>query len=97
MTHVEKNYAKRTAKDYHIFRTIFFMSFLWSVVLPVTTLMYNLKVKGKENLPKKGNYMLASNHVSEMDPPFLACACNMPIAKKNFLIKQNQEIGLLRN
>lgn len=29
------------------------MSFLWSVVMPVTTLMYNLKVVGKENLPKK--------------------------------------------
>ena len=80
MANEEKNYAKRTAKDYHIFRTIFFMSFLWSVVMPVTTLMYNLKVVGKENLPKKGNFMLAGNHVSEMDPPFLACACNMPIA-----------------
>ncbi len=80
MANEEKNYAKRTAKDYHIFRTVFFMSFLWSVVMPVTTLMYNLKVVGKENLPKKGNFMLAGNHVSEMDPPFLACACNMPIA-----------------
>ncbi|MGN1125051.1 MAG: lysophospholipid acyltransferase family protein [Candidatus Gastranaerophilaceae bacterium] len=75
-----RNYAKRMASDYHIFRTIFFMVFLWTVVKPVTNCMYNLKVKGKHNIPKKGNYIYAPNHVSEMDPPFVASAVNHQIA-----------------
>ena len=29
------------------------------------------KVKGKQNVPKKGAYILASNHISNLDPPIL--------------------------
>ncbi len=32
------------------------------------------KIYGKENVPKKGAFILASNHVSYLDPPALACA-----------------------
>lgn len=56
------------------------MLFLWCVVNPVVHLQYRMKVKGKENLPKKGNYILAANHVSEMDPPFVASAVNKHVA-----------------
>lgn len=76
----ERTFARRYKEEYHIFRSIFYMFFLWVVVDVVCLLMYKIKVKGKHNIPKKGNYILASNHVSEMDPPFVACAANKHIA-----------------
>ena len=76
----ERNFSRRYASEYHIFRTIFYMLFLWTVVDFVCFFKYKLKVKGKENLPKDRNYILASNHVSEMDPPFIASATNKHIA-----------------
>ncbi len=75
-----RNYSRRYKSEYNIFRSIFYMLFVWIVVNPVTYFMYKLKVKGKNNLPKKGNYILAPNHVSEMDPPFVASAVNKHIA-----------------
>lgn len=76
----ERNFSRRYANEYHIFRTIFYMVFLWTVVDFVCFFMYKLKVKGKENLPKDRNFILASNHVSEMDPPLVAAATNKHIA-----------------
>lgn len=75
-----KNYSRRYAKDYHIFRTIFYMCFLWFVVFPIVKFMYNMKVEGKENIPKQTNVIFAPNHVSEMDPPFVSIAMNKTIA-----------------
>ncbi len=80
MEKTQRNYSRRYKSEYNIFRSIFFMCFLWFVVNPVLLLKYKLKVKGKENIPKKGNYIFASNHVSEMDPPFVASAVNKHIA-----------------
>ena len=76
----ERNFSRRYASEYHIFRTIFYMFFLWFVVDVVCFFMYKLKVKGRENLPKDRNFIFASNHVSEMDPPFIAAATNKHIA-----------------
>lgn len=88
-----RNYSRRYKSEYNIFRSIFFMIFLWVVVNPVTFLMYKLKVKGKNNIPRKGNYILAPNHVSEMDPPFVASAVNKHIAfmAKKELFKENDK------
>ena len=75
-----RNYSRRYKSEYNIFRSIFYMLFLWVVVNPITFLMYNLKIKGRNNIPKKGNYILAANHISEMDPPFVASAVNKHVA-----------------
>ena len=93
-----RNYSRRYKSEYNIFRSIFFMIFLWVVVNPVTFFMYKLKVKGKDNLPKKGNYILAPNHVSEMDPPFVASAVNKHIAfmaKKELFDKSDKRHDLI--
>ncbi len=43
-------------------------------------LLHSLKVFGKENLPKKGPFICAPNHVSLADPPVVGVACNtMPL------------------
>ena len=33
---------------------------------------YKIEVRGKENIPKKGSFILAANHLSNLDPPLLA-------------------------
>ena len=76
----EKNYNRRTEKDYNIFRTAFYMFFVLAVVLPVTKLMYNIKIKGRENLPKTSRVIYAGNHVSYIDPPIIALAAWKTIA-----------------
>ena len=44
-----------------------------------------LEVTGKENIPKKGGFILASNHVSLIDPVILGIACPR---KLNFMAKE---------
>jgi len=41
------------------------------VVRVLFKLLYGLKVYGLENVPKKGRFILVSNHVSELDPPII--------------------------
>ena len=47
MMKAEKNYNRRTEKDYNWFRTFYYMWFLGTVVYPVTKLMYNIKIEGR--------------------------------------------------
>ncbi|MBX3311916.1 MAG: 1-acyl-sn-glycerol-3-phosphate acyltransferase [Microbacteriaceae bacterium] len=41
------------------------------IVGPILLLLYRPKIKGKENLPKEGGVILASNHLSFVDSIFL--------------------------
>jgi len=70
----ERNYNKRTEKDYGLIRTIYYMWFVYFVVIPVSKLMYNLKIEGRENVPKTSKLIFAGNHVSYLDPPMLTYA-----------------------
>lgn len=84
---VEKTYSRRTEKDYNFFRTAFYMLFMIFVVFPVTKLMYNLKIEGRENLPKSSRVIYAGNHVSYIDPPLISYA-----AWKNIAYMAKQEL-----
>ena len=79
-----RNFNRRYAKEYNIFRTLFFMSFLSIVVYNFFNIFYNYKIEGRENLPTKknkyGKYIYAANHVSIFDPPLVALAAFRPIA-----------------
>jgi len=46
---------------------------------------YKVEVIGKENIPKKGPFILAANHVSNLDPPILAAVSPR---KVGFLAKE---------
>ncbi len=35
-------------------------------------LFYKLDIRGKESIPKKGPFVLAANHLSNLDPPLIA-------------------------
>ena len=46
------------------------------LVIPIFKLLFFYKVNGKKNLPKKGPYIVCSNHLSNYDPVFLALTQN---------------------
>jgi len=79
-----RNFNRRYAKEYNIFRTIFYMCFLYIVVYGFYLIFYNFKIEGRENIPAKkakaGKYIYAANHVSIFDPPMVVMAANCPIA-----------------
>ncbi len=43
-------------------------------------LLFRIEVKGRENIPKEGGFILACNHVSHLDPPALGIACPRPVS-----------------
>ena len=83
----EKNYNRRTERDYNFFRTFFYLFFVAAVVYPITKLMYNIKIEGRENLPKSSRVIYAGNHVSYIDPPLISLA-----AWKNIAYMAKQEL-----
>ena len=79
----ERNYNRRYPNEYNIFRTMFYMAFLYFVVIPFMKIFYDCKISGRENLPtkaKSGKFIYTANHVSHFDPPMVTMACGRPIA-----------------
>ncbi len=78
--YMPRTYTQRKPEEYNLFRTVF----TWITCNLVYGLYYklacNLKVMGKENVPKKGFYIVASNHVSAVDPFLMVYATGRPIA-----------------
>lgn len=52
-------------------------------------LRYLKKIEGIDNLPKKGNFIIAANHESYLDHPFIICTIVKHLNKKvHFLAKK---------
>ncbi len=53
------------------------MLYLITVVVSyiILKLFFSLEVQGAENIPSKGAFILASNHLSFFDPPILGAVC----------------------
>ena len=78
-----RNFNRRYASEYNVFRSIFYLCFLYSVVIPFFTIFYNYKITGTENLPKwnkKDKYIFTANHVSIFDPFLVPMAVKKLIA-----------------
>ncbi|MGZ8693179.1 MAG: lysophospholipid acyltransferase family protein [Gaiellaceae bacterium] len=58
-----------------------FYSLVAAVSWPVLRGLYRLRAEGEENLPPEGGYVLAANHISNLDPWPLG----LPLWPKNFL------------
>lgn len=43
----------------------------WLVTRVVFTLFFRIKIRGQENIPREGGFILASNHLSYLDPPMV--------------------------
>lgn len=94
----KKNYNRRFEKDYNFFRTLYYMIFVYIVVLPITKLMYNIKIEGRENIPNESHVIYAGNHVSYIDPPLIALASRKTIAymaKKELFYDDNKLLRFL--
>ena len=54
-------------------------TFLFFLAKIATTLIFRLgfhiEVRGTENIPKKGPFIVAANHMSFLDPPIVGCVC----------------------
>jgi 1-acyl-sn-glycerol-3-phosphate acyltransferase len=53
---------------------------LRSLSFLILKIFFGLKVSGAVNIPKKGGFILASNHVSYLDPIVLGCACRRKLS-----------------
>ena len=75
-----KDYQKRNSKEYNMFRGLF----QWITCNLVYGLYYKiafgLTIEGRENVPRNGFCIAASNHVSAIDPFLIACAVNRRVA-----------------
>lgn len=94
----ERNYNKRTEKDYNLIRSIYYKLFVYLVIMPVSKLMYNIKIEGRENVPKSSNVIYAGNHVSYLDPPMLSYAVQKRVAymgKKELFEDKNRLLRFL--
>lgn len=77
---MKRNYSRRYANEYNIFRFIY--QFLWCifVAIPIFWLFYKFEVRGRENVPKNGKFICAANHISYFDPFLVSVAVKKPIA-----------------
>ena len=61
----------------------------WVVLSPLIRLYWRIRVVGRENLPRRGGVILASNHQSGLDPVVVGGIVNRPIywlAKVEYVI-----------
>lgn len=92
----QKNYAKRYANEYHLLRALFQGFTVYIMSYPFLKLVYNIKREGAENIPKKGKYIYAGNHVSMFDPLLLSFAVAKPIvymAKKELFESESGRLA----
>ena len=77
---MSRNYSQRKPSEYNFFRKIFTMITCSLVYAFYYKVACNLKIEGRENVPKKGFFIVASNHVSAVDPFLMVDAVQRPIA-----------------
>lgn len=58
-------------------------------VLFLCSILTKIKIKGTENIPKNGPFVVVCNHFNRLDPPFVIYAIKKPI---NFLMASNQTV-----
>ena len=68
----DKNYTKRTAKEYNFWRGIFQYIICHVFYIIRLKIIYRMKVEGLENVPKDNAYIICPNHLSTLDPPMVA-------------------------
>ena len=81
------------------FIKLFFYNILRYITIFVYHCYYNIKWEGKENVPKDGGNIFASNHRSYQDPVFTALGARVPIsymAKEELFHKNVFFTGLIK-
>lgn len=96
----QRNFNRRYPYEYNIFRTLFYMCFIYVVVIPFFLIFYKYKITGRENLTrnrKSDKLIYTANHVSIFDPPMVSMACMRPIAymAKKELFEDSEKLSWL--
>jgi 1-acyl-sn-glycerol-3-phosphate acyltransferase len=72
-------------------------SFTSASLLVFFKLFFKLKIKGRDSIPAKGPFLLAVNHVSNLDPLVVGGSCRRPLhylAKKELFINPLMDIWM---
>lgn len=77
---MKRDYQKRNVKEYNFFRNIIQWITCNLVYGAYYRLAFGLKIEGRENIPKNNFCIVASNHVSAIDPFLVAYAVGRPVA-----------------
>lgn len=77
---MKRNYSRRYANEYNIFRYMYQALWCIFVAIPIFWLFYKFEVRGRENIPNKGKFICAANHISYFDPFLVSVAVKKPIA-----------------
>jgi 1-acyl-sn-glycerol-3-phosphate acyltransferase len=81
--------TKERDLDKYLVRPKFFRYLLGYLVLFLGSVLAKIKIKGSENIPPKGPFIVVCNHFNRLDPPFVIFAIKKPI---NFLMASDQAI-----
>ncbi len=68
-------------------KTGIFFKCIYGLVKVIYYTVYNVKVEGRENIPKNPGFIIASNHRSFADPPLVAVSASM-VTKFSFIAKE---------
>ena len=77
---MKKNYARRYASEYNLFRCLYQAIWCFFIAIPIFWFFYRFEIRGKENIPKDGKFICAANHISYFDPFLVSAAVLKPIA-----------------
>ena len=77
---MSRDYQKRSPKEYNLFRGIMQWITCTLVYGMYFRVAFNLKIEGRENVPRKGFYIVASNHTSAIDPFLIIYALQRNVA-----------------
>ena len=75
---MNRDYQKRNEKEYNLFRKVMQWITCNLVYGTYYRLAFGLTVEGRHNVPRNGFAIVASNHVSAIDPFLVAYAVNRP-------------------
>ena len=74
------SYTSRTAKEYNWFRSFFQILVCKCIYMLRYKIVYRLEVHGRENIPHDNDYIVASNHLSTLDPPLISAVMPRNVA-----------------
>lgn len=74
------NHSLREARFYNKWRRMFQFIITHVFYMIRFKLVYRLEIYGQENIPSDNNYIVASNHLSTLDPPLVSAVLNRGVA-----------------
>lgn len=81
----KKEYTKRTAAQYNIWRSLFQKIICGFFYVMRCKIVYRLEVHGLENVPEDNEYIVCPNHLSTLDPPLI---CGIMPRRVSFMAKK---------